>query len=54
MGYLLICFIYTSGVPQPVVFNQVFEMQTDVSNSIIALKSLENNTTCKTIKMKIQ
>jgi hypothetical protein len=54
MGYLLICFIYTSGVPQPAVFNQVFTTQKDVSNSIIALKGLENNTTCKTVKIKIE
>ena len=53
MGYLLICFIYTSGVAQPAVFNQVFITKTDAANTTVALKSIEDNTTCKTIQIKI-
>jgi lipopolysaccharide/colanic/teichoic acid biosynthesis glycosyltransferase len=53
MGYLLICFIYTIEVPQPQVFNQVFATKSDADKTIVALKSMEENTDCKEIRIKI-
>jgi hypothetical protein len=53
MGYLLLCFIYTIEVPQPQVFNQVFTNKSDVDKTITALKSMEENTDCRTLKIKI-
>jgi lipopolysaccharide/colanic/teichoic acid biosynthesis glycosyltransferase len=54
MGYLLICFIYTIEVPQPTVFNQVLATKADADKTIIALKSMEENTDCKIVNIKIQ
>jgi lipopolysaccharide/colanic/teichoic acid biosynthesis glycosyltransferase len=53
MGYLLICYIYTLEAPKPQIFNQVFLTKTDVDKTIVALKSMEENTDCTTVKIKI-
>jgi lipopolysaccharide/colanic/teichoic acid biosynthesis glycosyltransferase len=53
MGVLLLCFIYTIEVPQPQIFNQVFVTKADADKTITALKSMEQNTDCVTVKIKI-
>jgi hypothetical protein len=53
MGYLLICFIYTIEVPNPQIFNQVFVVKADADKTIATLKSMEENTDCKIIRIKI-
>jgi hypothetical protein len=45
--------IYTLEVPQPTVFNQVLANKADVEKTIVALKSMEENTDCVTLKIKI-
>jgi hypothetical protein len=52
-GVLLLCMIYTIGVEQPIVFNQVLANKTDADKTIVALKSMEENTDCKEIRIKI-
>jgi hypothetical protein len=46
--------VYTIGTPQPVIFNQVFANKADADKTIIVLKSMEENTDCAQIKIKIQ
>jgi hypothetical protein len=53
MGYLILCFIYTIGVEQPIVFNQVLANKADAEKTIVALKSMEENTDCREIRIKI-
>jgi hypothetical protein len=53
VGYLILCFVYTIGVEQPIVFNQVLATNADADKTITALKSMEQNTDCVTIKIKI-
>jgi hypothetical protein len=53
MGVLLICMIYTIGVEQPQIFNQVFVTKADADKTITALRELEENTDCKEIRIKI-
>jgi hypothetical protein len=53
MGILILCFIYTIGVEQPIVFNQVLANKADADKTIIALKSMEENTDCKILRIKI-
>jgi hypothetical protein len=45
--------IYTIEVPQPQVFNQVFTNRVDADKTITALKSMEENTDCTIVKIKI-
>jgi hypothetical protein len=52
-GYLLICYIYTIGTPQPSILNQVLANKEDVEKTITALKSMEENTDCITVRIKI-
>ncbi|MCI4437518.1 MAG: hypothetical protein JHC33_11985 [Ignisphaera sp.] len=54
MGILLICYVYTIGVPQPTIFNQVFTNKVDADKTITVLKSMEENTDCVQVKIKIQ
>jgi lipopolysaccharide/colanic/teichoic acid biosynthesis glycosyltransferase len=53
MGYLLICYIYSLEVPNPQIFNQVLTNKADVEKTIVALKSMEENTDCKILRIKI-
>jgi hypothetical protein len=52
-GFLLICYIYSLEVPNPQIFNQVLANKADVDKTIVALKSMEQNTDCITVKIKI-
>jgi lipopolysaccharide/colanic/teichoic acid biosynthesis glycosyltransferase len=53
MGILLICFIYSLEVPNPQIFNQVLANKADADKTITALKSMEENTDCKILRIKI-
>jgi hypothetical protein len=45
--------IYSLGVEQPIVFNQVLANKADADKTITALKSMEENTDCNEIRIKI-
>jgi lipopolysaccharide/colanic/teichoic acid biosynthesis glycosyltransferase len=45
--------IYSLEAPSPQIFNQVFVTKADADKTIVALKSMEENTDCKIVRIKI-